>query len=201
MTVRKELWKTTYLDPNEPTMFTLESFALYHNLPGPTRPENVLSLTKILISRGFADRGTYWSKKAIYKPRKKVPLPKPLVPSYIRIPRGVFSSKDLLHLNNMPLRPENYDWAKKYLDKCPKTQRVPGSWRYMSKNPRTGKLPSTFTGNWELPNPHAFTTYQFQVHNEVYGTNITSEQWGTAVEFLTREGFQFDTSWKRWRKS
>lgn len=200
MTARKQLWKTTYLDPNEPTRFTLASFAQYHNLPGPDRPENILSLTKILISRGFADRGDYWSKKQIYKPRREAPLPKVNIPSYVKIPRGVFTSLDLLAVNNMPRYRENVVWARKFLEKSDKVERLPRSWRFVAKNRRNGELPATVTGNWKIPPTPAFTTVQFQKHNSVWQMCITAEQWATAVAFLAHHGFIYDPSWKRWKR-
>lgn len=201
MTERKSLWKTTYMDPNEPPIFTLETFAKYHNLPGPTRPENILSLTKILISRGYVDRGDWWSKKQIYKPRKKNPLPKVNAPEYVKIPQGVFTSLDLLDVNNMRRYRENIVWARQYLDKCDRVRRLPRSWRFMALNRRNGEAPPIVSGNWQLPNGYAFTTYQFQKHNDIHRMKLTSEQWGTAVDFLTRAGFSYDPSWKRWKKT
>jgi hypothetical protein len=98
----------------------------------------------------------------------------------------------------MPRYPENFAWAREIL-KLKGIERLHGSHRYVSKD-RKGVMPATITGNWQLPNLGAFTTYEFQKHNNVYGAHITADQWRTAVEFLAYQGFAYDPKWKRWRK-
>ncbi len=94
--------------------------------------------------------------------------------------------------------PENFAWAKEFLEKEPRVKRVPGSWRYVAIDKRTGKPPATYTGAWVLPLSGVFTTCQFQRENGIWNTFITPEQWQTALDFLAANGFRFDPKWRKW---
>lgn len=197
MTARRSTLRAKDIPADWPLMFTLESFAKWRNLPGPTSPQNVFDLSKILMSMGYVDRGDYWSKKLLRKPPTKNPMPRVNAPPYVKVPPGAFSTLDLLERNNMRRYPENFAWAREWLAKS-SYKMVPGTHRYYNPG-RANRVPASVTGVWTVPG-EVFTTYQFQVHNNVYRVHLTGEQWKSATDYLAGQGFRYDAKWRRWAR-
>jgi hypothetical protein len=180
--------------------YTVESWAAIF-LPGvrpPFTKDELAQFEKIMRSRGYRarrnGRGWYWSMKQSRRRYQRDHTARAKPPRYIRIPKGSFALLDLLEFNGMSRAPENFQWARTYLQNKGIT-RIHGTHRYAAPDER-GKLPAPITGNWELPGK-AFTTYEFQKLNNARKT--TAEQWKSAVDFLAYSGYIYDPSWKRWR--
>ncbi len=201
---RHEWWtKNTNFSRNEQIdkgRYTPQSFLakFFPNIKIHNRDEE-WQAEKIMRAWGYRPRGNYekryWSMKVV----RRMPLPQPRPqadkPKYVKIPPGSFNLLDFLERNKMRRFPQNFEWAKKYLDQHG-IKRLHGSHRYAKRDQR-GNLPASVTGLWQLPGP-AFTTYQFQELNNAKKPSM--EEWSKAVEFLKHSGYEYDPNWKRWIK-
>ena len=199
---RNEYWTKEEIsrpeDIEHKCIYTVKSFGIkfFPSINIDSRDKEY-QMEKIMTSRGLRCRmdGLYWSYKFKRRMSLPSPLPKAHPPQHVRFPKGAFNLQDFLELNKMRRFPENFAWAKKYLQDN-QIKRLHGSHRYAQRNAR-GILPASVTQSWQLPGP-AFTTYQFQEFNNA--KQPSAEEWKSAVAFLQTNGYNFDPQWKRWRK-